>query len=141
MADKRTNGAGTGATDEAFEEARDAASGGAAGLLAGLAEKVGASARAEAVFGEPVERDGLTVIPVAQAMWGSGAGSGSSEEDGSGSAAGGGALTRPLGYIELSGGSAAFVPLQKPWQDAKLVIAWALAAWLGARAVRLILRG
>ena len=126
MPTKGTNGADARAADEATETARAAAAGGVPGLIASMAEKVGATARVGAVFGEPVERDGLTVIPVAQAMWGSGAG--------------GGALTRPLGYIEMTSRSATFVPLQKPWQDAKLVLAWALGAWLLARAIRLLLR-
>jgi uncharacterized spore protein YtfJ len=140
MAGKRPSGANGHAADEAFEEARGATEGGMPGLLSSLAEKVGATARASAVFGEPVEREGRTVIPVAQAMWGSGAGSGSSDDEGSGSGAGGGAMTKPVGYIELSGQGASFVPLQRPWQDAKLVLAWAFAVWLVARAARLLLR-
>jgi uncharacterized spore protein YtfJ len=141
MAGKATNGANEQATEEAHETARSAAEGGAPGLLASMAEKVGATARVSAVFGEPVEKDGHTVIPVAQTMWGSGAGSGTSDEDGSGSGAGGGAMTRPVGYIDVTGHGAAFVPLQKPWQDAKLVLAWALAIWLVGRALGRLLRG
>ena len=41
-----------------------------------LAERLGASASASSVFGEPVERDGVTVIPVARVRWGVGGGSG-----------------------------------------------------------------
>lgn len=37
-----------------------------------LAEKLGAAAQATHIFGEPVERDGLTVIPVARATAGVG---------------------------------------------------------------------
>ena len=129
------------ARDKAFKKASDAADGGVAGLLASMAEKIGASAGVSAVFGKPVEKDGRTVIPVAQSMWGSGAGSGMSEQEGSGSGGGGGAATRPLGYIEVTGQSAAFVPLQRPWQDAKLVLAWAVAIWLVSRALNRILRG
>ena len=141
MARNGTDGASQRAKDEAFEDAKDAAEGGVPGLLASMAEKVGATARVSAVFGEPVEKEGRTVIPVAQSMWGSGAGSGMSDGEGSGSGAGGGALTRPVGYIELTGHGASFVPLQKPWQDAKLVLAWAVAIWLMARALNRLLRG
>ena len=70
-----------------------------------------------------------------------GAGSGMSDGEGSGSGAGGGALIRPMGYIELTGQGASFVPLAKPWQDAKLVLAWAAAIWLITRALNRILRG
>jgi len=45
-------------------------------LMASLADKLGKGARAAAVFGEPVERDGVTVIPVAKARWGFGGGTG-----------------------------------------------------------------
>jgi uncharacterized spore protein YtfJ len=41
-----------------------------------LAERVDATAGASAVSGDPVERDGVTVIPVARATWGFGGGSG-----------------------------------------------------------------
>ena len=46
------------------------------------AEKLGAVARAATVFGEPVERDGITVIPVAKARWGFGGGAGQRKEEG-----------------------------------------------------------
>jgi uncharacterized spore protein YtfJ len=141
MAGNGADGAPGRAREKAEKEAREAAEGGVPGLLTSMAEKVGATARVNAVFGEPVERDGRTVIPVAQSMWGSGAGSGMSEQQGSGSGAGGGALTRPVGYIEVTSQGASFVPLQRPWQDAKLVLAWAVAIWLASRALNRILRG
>jgi uncharacterized spore protein YtfJ len=43
-------------------------------FIEGMAEKLGAVARAATIFGEPVERDGITVIPVAKARWGFGGG-------------------------------------------------------------------
>jgi hypothetical protein len=46
-----------------------------------------------------------------------------------------------MGYIEVTGHGASFVPLAKPWQDAKLVLAWAVAVWLISRALNRILRG
>lgn len=137
MAENGANGAAGRAKGKASREAE----GGVAGLLASLAERIGSRAGVSAVFGEPVEKDGRTVITVAQSMWGSGAGSGMSEEDGFGSGGGGGAVSRPVGYIELTGQGAVFVPLQKAWQDPKLIIAWALAIWLVGRALDRILRG
>jgi uncharacterized spore protein YtfJ len=41
-----------------------------------MAERLGAVARAATIFAEPVERDGITVIPVAKAQWGFGGGVG-----------------------------------------------------------------
>jgi uncharacterized spore protein YtfJ len=88
-----------------------------------LAARLGDSARAANVFGEPVERGGVTVIPVATARWGMGGGA-QKRIDGLG--AGGGATVTPTGYIEIRGGASRFRPL---W-DAKSVLAG--AAILGA---------
>jgi uncharacterized spore protein YtfJ len=76
-----------------------------------LAERFGASARASTVFGEPVERDGVTVIPVAKAIWGFGGGSGG-DAGRQGSGGGGGIAVRPVGYIEVRGDGAKFRPLR-----------------------------
>jgi uncharacterized spore protein YtfJ len=116
-------------------------------LLAGLAERMGASAGAKAVFAEPVSEGGRTVIPVAQAIIGTGGGGGGGgggAEDagaGSGLGAGGGAMTRPIGYIELTAGGAAFVPLQRPWADAKLVLVYTLLVLVVGRLAVKLLRG
>ena len=45
-------------------------------LVERIAERVGVTVKTSTVFGEPVERDGLTVIPVAKARWGFGGGGG-----------------------------------------------------------------
>jgi hypothetical protein len=42
-----------------------------------VAERMGLHASAKAVYAEPVERDGVTIIPVAKVRWGFGGGSGS----------------------------------------------------------------
>jgi uncharacterized spore protein YtfJ len=141
MAESGTNRAGGRTRVRAFDDAEAAAEGGTVGLVASLADRVGRNAGVSAVFGDPVEKDGRTVIPVAQSIWGGGAGSGLSEEDAGGSGVGAGAASRPLGYIEVTGQGADYVPLQRPWQDAKLVIAWAFAIWLVSRALNRILRG
>lgn len=78
-----------------------------AGLLEGLAERIGAVAGAAAVFGEPVERERVTVIPVARASWGFGGGSGG-EPPNEGSGGGGGSHVSPLGYIEVHADRAEF---------------------------------
>jgi len=78
-----------------------------------LAERIGLVAQASAVFGDPVERDGLTVIPVAKATWGVGGGSGEkSGEQGLGG--GGGGSISPLGYIEVRDTGAEFKPIRAP---------------------------
>ncbi len=125
---------------EAHEEATAAATGGLAGLIEQVAEQVGLHAGAKAVFGEPGERDGLTVIPVAQMINGTGAGGGTSSDDESGAGVGGGALTRPIGYIELGPNGAVFTPIPHPWQNPTLIVSVAFGVLL-ARAVRTLFRG
>ena len=72
-----------------------------------MAEKLGAVARAATIFAEPVERDGVTVIPVAKARWGFGGGVGHrKDEDGAGG--GGGVQVTPVGFIEIKNGEAEF---------------------------------
>src|SRR6266498_2179747 len=80
-------------------------------FIGSMAEKLGAAARAATIFGEPVERDGVTVIPVARARWGFGGGVGRRrDEDGAGG--GGGAQVTPVGFIELKNGEAEFRPIR-----------------------------
>src|ERR1700682_3134362 len=63
-----------------------------------IASIVQTSANARQIFGEPVERGGTTVIPVARVQWGFGGGGlghGASERGGGG----GGARATGIGYI------------------------------------------
>ena len=83
-----------------------------------MAEKLGAVARAATVFGEPVERDGITVIPVAKARWGVGGGAGQRKEEGGGgkqedgAGGGGGVQVTPVGFIEIKNNVANFRPIR-----------------------------
>ena len=77
-----------------------------------LAERIGARFGSTAVFGEPVEAEGVTVIPVARSTWGFGGGTGSRPEaEGEGEGGGGGGSTSPVGFIELREGRATFRPI------------------------------
>ncbi len=67
--------------DQAFAAAEEAAHSGSTRMLELVLERLGSSTGARAVFGEPVEKDGRTIIPVAQSIIGTGAGSGSSDSD------------------------------------------------------------
>ena len=90
-------------------------------FIGGMAERFGAAAKAATVFGEPVERDGITVIPVAKARWGFGGGVGRRrDEDGGGG--GGGAQVTPVGFIELKNGAAEFRPIRT------ISLSWIIAA-------------
>jgi len=88
----------------------------------GIIEAVRDHAGVETAFGEPIEREGRTVVPVARVAYGFGGGFGEGDEvtddeegtvesGGSGGGGGGGAVTRPLGVIEVTDHETRFVPL------------------------------
>jgi uncharacterized spore protein YtfJ len=80
-------------------------------LLERIGQTVGQRAQVATVFGEPVERDSVTVIPVAKTRFGFGGGGGSGSRqgnEGSGGGGGGGAMVSPVGYIEMRNDSAEF---------------------------------
>ena len=67
------------------------------------------------MFGAPVDRDGVTVIPVAVARFGMGAGGGADPTKGQeGEGGGGGGMVTPIGHIELKDGRSRFVPVVHP---------------------------
>jgi uncharacterized spore protein YtfJ len=83
------------------------------------------------VFGDPVEREGITVIPVARARFGFGGGGGSGGpqgEEGSGGGGGGGAMVTPVGYIEVGPAGASFKRISSPTDLLPVVVAASLAA-------------
>jgi uncharacterized spore protein YtfJ len=101
-------------------------------LLQRIGQTVGDKANASTVFGQPVEREGITVIPVAKARFGFGGGGGGSEgateEGGAGGGGGGGAMVSPVGYIELHADSAEFKRITGPVDMLAVVAAASLAA-------------
>ena len=118
----------------AVEQAQRAAEGDVGSrLLDRLVGQVGGYAGAKAVFGDPVERDGVTVIPVARVRWGFGGGGGASPE-GSGSGGGGGVGADPIGYIEVTASGATFRPVPRSIGAAE-VVGGALALAIVLRAL------
>jgi len=106
-------------------------------LLSMLAERIGARLGAATVFGAPVERDGVTVVPVAVARFGIGAGSGSDPSKGQeGEGGGGGGTVAPTGYIELKGGRSRFVPVVQPARMLALVLGAVIAGLVIMRPTR-----
>jgi uncharacterized spore protein YtfJ len=100
-------------------------------LLERIGETVGQRAQASTIFGEPVEREGVTVIPVAKARFGFGGGGGSGSregDEGSGGGGGGGVAVGPIGYIELHNGRAEFKRIFTPTDLLALVTAASFAA-------------
>jgi uncharacterized spore protein YtfJ len=105
-----------------------------------VAEKLGAHASAKSVYAEPVEHDGVTVIPVAKVRWGFGGGSGRKSGK-RGKGGGGGLRATALGYIEIKDGKSEFKPIRDPVGTAAIIAAGGLAGWLVLRSLRKLIRG
>lgn len=78
-----------------------------------MAHELGVVADAKRIYGDPVERDGITVIPVAKVGYGFGGGDGKKEK-GEGMGGGGGLGIKPIGYIEIKNGETRFRPALHP---------------------------
>lgn len=99
-------------------------------LLERIGQTVGQRAQVSTVFGEPVQRGGLTVIPVAKARFGFGGGGGSGSregDEGSGGGGGGGASVTPIGFIEVRDNSADFKRISTSMDLVGLVVAASIA--------------
>lgn len=77
-------------------------------FLSSLTEKAALGAHAEQIYGAPIEREGVTVIPVAKARWfvAGGDGRGDTQESSSGGA--GSLSVAPVGYIEVTSSGTRF---------------------------------
>ena len=94
-------------------------------LVERLAHMINVHANAKQVYGDPIERDGVTIIPVAKVQWGfggGGLGAGVLERSG----AGGGVRATPAGFIEIRGGDVQFVPFRDA-SDVGILLGAALA--------------
>jgi uncharacterized spore protein YtfJ len=122
-------------TDAAIREAENANLG-FAHVVEQLAKTIGAHSHADTIFGAPVTRDGVTVIPVARVIGGFAAGTGtgggqtnSNHSNGTsqepratsgGIGGGGGFMVTPVGMIEIRPEGARFRKLEQalgPWGD------------------------
>jgi uncharacterized spore protein YtfJ len=99
-------------------------------LLERIGQTVGQSAQVSTVFGDPVEREGVTVIPVAKTRFGFGGGGGSGSregDEGSGGGGGGGAVVSPIGYIEVRKEAVEFKRISTPVDLLAFVAATSIA--------------
>jgi uncharacterized spore protein YtfJ len=149
--------------ETAMAEARRAGDAGPIdGFVAQIAERVGAKANVKAVFGDPIERHGITIIPVAKVRWGFGGGAGSGpiavgpgrpgESDtiewndgvqttsGSGSGGGGAATADPVGYLEIGPEGAVFKPIVPAMPSPGFLLAAGATAALVLRGLSKLIR-
>jgi uncharacterized spore protein YtfJ len=102
-------------------------------LLERIGQTVGQRAQVGTIFGEAVEREGVTVIPVAKARFGFGGGGGSGtrgdddQGSGSGGGGGGGVIVSPIGYIEVRDSGSRFKRISRPMDLLALVAAASIA--------------
>jgi uncharacterized spore protein YtfJ len=66
------------------------------------------------VFGEPVERDGVTIVPVAVVMGGAGCGPAPADAEGCRDSGGFGMCARGIGVYTIHEGKVRFVPALDP---------------------------
>lgn len=66
------------------------------------------------VFGEPYEKDGVTVIPAARVAGGGGGGNGQNKDEGQGEGGGFGVNSSPAGAYVIKGENVRWVPAVDP---------------------------
>ena len=120
-----------------------------------MAERLGGKATVTAVFGEPIERNGVTVIPVARVRWGFGGGAGmgpmiagGTEAAGTGepamaggSGGGGGVIADPVGYLEIGPEGVSYRPIVSPMPSPGFLLALGAMGSLLLRGLARIIRG
>jgi uncharacterized spore protein YtfJ len=135
----------TGEQPVAMDEARRAVEGRSIDqFVERLADRVGARASVAAIFGEPVVRGELTVVPIGRVRWGVGGGGGNAVGEGafgSGSGGGGGVAADPVGYLEIGPAGATFQPIAEPCPRPLFLLASGIAAALVIRALARLIRG
>ncbi|MEJ2644920.1 MAG: spore germination protein GerW family protein [Gammaproteobacteria bacterium] len=104
-------------------------------FVPGIGAAIGRAARASMVYGEPIQREGITVVPVAKIRYGFGGGRRSSGPVGAGG--GGGAKASPMGYIEIRDGESSYRPIHDP---ATRTVRLAVGGVLGLLALRAVTR-
>lgn len=87
------------------------------------------------VYGEPVELDGVTLIPVALVQFGFGAGEGPTEGEFSGSGGGGGGISVPIGAYVRDRNGLRFEP-----NPIALLAVGIPFLWVASRALRIVIR-
>jgi uncharacterized spore protein YtfJ len=123
--------------DPIEEAKRQAEAGAADDKFSKLVESLGGTASASAVFGAAVERDGVTIVPVARVRYGAGAGGGrgagrrkkraeADPEQEVGYGQGGGVQATPVGYIELREGQASYKRIADPARPMAMLLLFPL---------------
>ena len=98
-------------------------------LMRDVEQTVASSASVKNIFGEPIQHNGRTVIPVARVAYGFGGGGGSGKlPEGEGGGAGVGVVALPVGVVEISDEGTRYISFSL---DKKLLGALAIGAFAG----------
>jgi uncharacterized spore protein YtfJ len=109
---------------------------GSLALMQSLKESVLTQANVKTIYGEPIQAQGKTIIPVAKITYGFGAGAGTggvgdTSAKGEGGAGGGGVRAVPVGVIEVSEQPTRFVPItDRKKLSAAVLVGVALGMWM-----------
>jgi uncharacterized spore protein YtfJ len=103
--------------------------------VAGLADSVRDTLTVSRVFGQPYERDGVTVIPAASVRGGAGGGAGRKRDTGEeGDGGGFGVTARPAGAYVIKGGEVSWQPAVDVQRIVSTcVLGWIAVAWIVSR--------
>jgi len=114
-------------------------------MLQALAEKFSATANVVQVFGEPIERGGRTIIPVARVKYRLGAGWGGGEQEGAtfdrplaGGGGGGGGVVRAkaAGALEITDSGVRFIRIVDPAEIVKACVGGLISLAIVRRLLR-----
>ncbi len=114
-------------------------------MLQAMAEKFSATANVKQVFGEPIERGGRTIVPVARVKYRLGAGWGGGEQEGAtfdrplaGGGGGGGGVVKAkaAGVLEITDSGTRFIRFIDPADIAKACVGGLLTLLLVRRLLR-----
>ncbi len=129
--------------ESTIQQRDETTSAGTPNFLERMAEKLGVQGRSASVYSEPIEKNGITIVPVAKVRWGFGGGGGAGgakDGKGHGSGGGGGMRVTPVGYIELKDGQSEFKPIRDASSFVPAILAGGAVSFFLLRALRKLLR-
>jgi len=109
-------------------------------FLSDLGRMLGGSANASMVYGPPIEKNGVTLVPVAKVRYGFGGGTGRKQNE-QGVGGGGGAQVLPLGFIEVRSEGASFHRIRDTTGLALMFLAAGISLSMIFRGLRALMAG
>ncbi len=105
-----------------------------------IANSLGQSLNSKFIFADPIEREGVTIIPVARIQYGFGGGYRQNKPNHIAKGGGGGGLAQPVGYIEIKNGQATFKRINNPISLPSLILMTGITGFLLLRSIAKLIR-